>query len=258
MQAKERRNDALISASGGELQKMIMTSVFDLRKFDLDDFLSFLFYAGFLTIDSSLKGYTYLTVPNAILKNVFENYFLDVVVKPVVGLDDELFEKAMNSVAFEGKTDLYVASISHVLQNQFRRMYQKFTESNFQQIASFIARLFSGYSSDVEMELKGARGGYIDLALLPNDSYNVNFYALIELKYLKAYEATPGNIKAKWNDGYKKHKKYSSNSFLDQLNKEGRLKRWIIIFSTHKCLVNQEITDDPNLIMKEYDNQDYL
>ncbi|MDR1541753.1 MAG: ATP-binding protein [Clostridiales bacterium] len=258
MQAKERRSSALVSVSGGELQKVSMTSAYDLRKFDLDDFLSFLFYAGYLTIDSSSNGYSYLTIPNAILKNVFDNYFLDMIVKPAVGLDDEMYEKAMNSIAFEGKTDMFVACISHVLQNQFRRMYLKFTESNFQQIAFFIASLYSGYSTDVEMELKGVRGGFIDLALLPNDSYSVNYYGLIELKYLKSYEINDGNIMKKWNDGYMKLKKYSSNKLFSQLNKEGRLKRWIIIFSTHNCLVNQEITDDANLEMKVYDNQNCL
>ncbi|MDR1540573.1 MAG: hypothetical protein LBU32_21745 [Clostridiales bacterium] len=48
-------------------------------------------------------------------------------------------------------------------------------------------------------------------------------------------------IKEKWDEGFRELKKYSKNPEYATLLAEGRLKMWITVFSTHRCLVNQEI-----------------
>jgi hypothetical protein len=105
--------------------------------------------------------------------------------------------------------------------------------------------------------------GHVDLAFLPS-RIPVNFYAFNELKYIKANELNPPGldavaleehrmkvIKGKWDEGLRELRKYSLNPNFATLQAEGRLKKWITIFCTHRCLVNQEIdVNDNNIEMQ--------
>jgi hypothetical protein len=60
-------------------------------------------------------------------------------------------------------------------------------------------------------------------------------------------------IQTKWNKALEQLKGYINDPKFADLDKKGSLRKWIIIFSTHRVLVNQEITDIENAKMELQD-----
>jgi hypothetical protein len=244
--AKKGRSEALISMLAGEPMQADITEVYELVKFDQNDFLSYLFYNGYLTIGPEDS----LTIPNALIKRVFTNYFVDMSLAPTLGIDSKKYGEAMKQISSTGKNEKFIQLISDTLAATPDRIYLHFAETSLQLIGYSIARNFTGYETEIE---KDVGYGHIDLTFLPS-SIPVNYYALNELKYIKAAELNPNDassenldafrlelIKERWLDALSKLKKYSFAPRFADLQAQGRLKFWIIIFSTHRCLVNQEI-----------------
>jgi hypothetical protein len=259
--AKKMRVDSLISILGGEPQPVAISEVYELVKFDQNDFLSLLFYTGYLTLTHPEDS---LTLPNAIIKRVFCDYFLDMSLIPSLGIDSKKNEDAMEQMSMNGKNDKFVQAISDTLAESPDRIYLHFAETSAQLIGYSIAKNYTGYETEIE---KDVGYGHIDLTLLPS-AIPVNYYGLIELKYIKAGALNPVKnppddmekhrmdiIKERWDDAFSKLKKYSKSSKFTELQSQGRLKHWIIIFSTHRCLVNQEIdvnSDDTEMELLDF------
>jgi hypothetical protein len=256
-EAKRMRMDSLYSILGGEAQSVDISEIYELVKFDHNDFLSLLFYTGYLTIKPHEDT---LTLPNAIIKRVFCDYFLDMSLHPTLGIDSKKNEEAMFQISSLGKNDKFVQAISDVLATSPDRIYLHFAETSLQLIGYSIAKNFTGYETEIE---KDVGYGHIDLTFLPS-SIPVNCYGLTELKYIKAGELNPIKvspavlekhrmdvIKERWDDALAKLRKYSQSPKFADLQAQGRLKYWIIIFSTHRCLVNQEIDLNSNDIEME-------
>jgi hypothetical protein len=85
-------------------------------------------------------------------------------------------------------------------------------------------------------------GGYIDIALLPNNRFPVEYYAMIELKYIKKgeYEKEGGNkaVDTKLAEAIAQLNRYAPAPELAALPK---LKKWALIFVGDKCVVNKEL-----------------
>jgi hypothetical protein len=249
---KEARSKSLVSIIAGSPQSVNLTRVFELRKFDQNDFLSLLFYMGFLTIepsDSDAK-FTNLVLPNEIMKEIFYDYFENTILSPTLGYDFIDHEEAMKQMAFEGKNEKFVNCLSSFLGESPDRVYLHFAEIHFQFLGYLIAKKYSGYKTDME---KDVGYGHVDLIFGPG-SIPVNYYWFIELKYIKASELNPKGtkpedmeavrmkkIKERWDEGLAELRKYALNPDYKQLRAEGRIKNQIVIFCTHRCLVNQEI-----------------
>jgi hypothetical protein len=253
--AKERRTEAFMSIINGEPQLAKFTEVFNLKEFDHNDFLSLLFYMGFLTIENEKSDKVSLALPNLVIKNIFCDYFANMYLGPTLGMDNAAYEEAMSLLSSKGDNVLFVKCLSDILGLTPDRIYLNFSEKRFQFLGYIIARGYTGYRTAIE---KDVGYGHVDLALLPSD-IPVNFYAFEELKYIKAGDLNPANldpskleehrmkiIKEKWDEGLRELKKYSQNPEFATLQAEGRLKKWITIFCTHRCLVNQEIDVDAN------------
>jgi hypothetical protein len=159
----------------------------------------------------------------------------------------------MLQISSTGKNEKFVQMISDTLALTPDRLYMHFAETSLQLIGYSIAKNFTGYETEIE---KDVGCGHVDLTFLPSVR-PVKYYGLNELKYIKAGELNPSKlatedldghrmklIKARWDDAVSKLKKYSSVPQFADLMSQGRLKFWVVIFSTHRCLVNQEI--DPN------------
>jgi hypothetical protein len=261
--AKEKRTEAFISIIKGEPQVSKFTQVFDLTKFSHGDFLSFLFYMGYLTIESNTNGKVRFVLPNEVIKMIFCDYFADMYLGPTLGINNEMYEDAMEQISTLGKNEMFVKCLSDILGLSPDRIYLNFSERHFQFLGYIVAKGYSGYK--VAME-KDVGYGHVDLALLPGD-VPVKYYAFEELKYIKAGELNPDGmdsevleahrmkiIKGKWDEGLRELRKYSQNPEFASLQNEGRLKKWITIFSTHRCLVNQEIdVNDKNIEMQLLD-----
>jgi hypothetical protein len=84
-------------------------------------------------------------------------------------------------------------------------------------------------------------GGYIDIALLPNNRFSVDFYAMIELKHIKksVYEKEGDKaVEAKLAEAIAQLNRYAPAPELAALPK---LKKWALIFAGDKCVMNEEL-----------------
>jgi hypothetical protein len=84
-------------------------------------------------------------------------------------------------------------------------------------------------------------GGYIDIALLPNNRFPVDFYAMIELKYIKksVYEKEgEKTVEAKRDEAIAQLNRYAPAPELAALPKR---KKWALVFAGDKCVVNKEL-----------------
>ncbi|MDR1540982.1 MAG: ATP-binding protein [Clostridiales bacterium] len=261
--AKALRTEAFISVIKGEPQAARFTDAFELVKFSHDDFLSFLFFMGYLTIESEEDDKVRFVLPNEVIRRIFCDYFANMYLGPTLGVNSSAYEDAMRQMSSEGRNELYVKCLSDILGLSPDRIYLNFSEKHFQFLGYIVAVGYTGYKVAIEKDIGY---GYVDLAFLPG-AVPVKYYALEELKYIKAGELNPSGmdgaeleayrmrlIKERWGEGLKELRKYSQNPEFATLQKEGRLKKWITIFSTHRCLVNQEIdVNDKDIEMQLLD-----
>jgi hypothetical protein len=160
-------------------------------------------------------------------------------------------EIALARLANEGKTDLFAQSVSHILSTMDFRKFIDFDEASLVRVAHQIALGYTGYSSSIERHVAD---GYIDHTFLPG-KVPVKYYALIEYKYVKVKKSNPKSLDSAWSDAFGKLRKPGNDAGFNELNKAGVLKKWIIIFSSHRCLVNQEVDiDNPDTKMELVDN----
>jgi hypothetical protein len=94
VEAKEKRIDSLLSIISGEKQSVDLTTSYELFKMTNDDFISMLFYLGYLTIDGLDGEKTILSIPNQVIKSLFIDYFKNFAV-PSMGMDFKKAEMAL-------------------------------------------------------------------------------------------------------------------------------------------------------------------
>src|SRR5699024_492126 len=72
-------------------------------EFTEKDLISMLFYLGYLTIDDDVAGYPKLNIPNRVMKEIYSDYFLQVLKQNInFGIDESYSEIALE-IALEGK-----------------------------------------------------------------------------------------------------------------------------------------------------------
>ncbi|MDR1542641.1 MAG: AAA family ATPase [Clostridiales bacterium] len=249
-EAKINRLSVMKAIAVGESQPADLTVVFELKKFDENYFLTLLFYTGYLTL-SVEDGKEVLIIPNAVFKNIYLNYFSEMVLNPVARLQNASSENALAMLANDGNTDLFVQSISHILSTMDFRTFIDFDEASLARVAHQIAYGYTGFSSSIERHIAD---GYIDHTLLPG-KVPVKHYALIEYKYVIVKNLSLKSLESAWNDAFGKLSRYGNDVDFKELNRAGTLKKWIIIFSSHRCLVNQEVNiNNPDTKMKLIEN----
>jgi hypothetical protein len=294
---KKQRSDAVLSALGGAPLSFHLTNPFSLKSFARDDFLSILFYFGFLSYDN--KDFA---IPNAAAKEAFGSYYARLILHDTPGINSTSHKKAMDQIAFTGDNSLFVKCVSEILMKNSTRVYMYSAERVIQIIGYAIAMNYTGFVTLLEMSLNG--NGFVDLAFLPSKFTNIKYYGIVELKYItvdtlkkkaKANKMEDGSealllddsesegsnnganelkkdakndfikntdkylpkeegrilkIKSVWLEALNEIKKYSFDPQIAELDKKGSLKKWIIIFSTYRCLVNQEIKNVENAEME--------
>jgi hypothetical protein len=279
----ERRREALADILNGESYRISLSGSFGMDSFDADDFMAFLYYMGFLTYVSE-GGVDALVLPNEAMGALFCRYFSDMILQEAPRIDAGRRKAAMDALAFKGSADLFVGCLSELLMDGDNRIYVHFAEKVFQLLGFTVVHEYTGYSAKLEAAAKG--GGYIDLALLPVPKKKVSFYYIIEMKYifrreLERFEKKkqdggrkePGAEAAaaaaeaeeerlsklekrrrvvydKWSQALEQIRRYSSQPPYSDLDAEGRLKKLIIIFCTHRCLVCQDVADADNAEMQ--------
>ena len=152
-------------------------------KFTEKDMVSMLYYLGYLTIVDSIATYPKLAIPNKVMKELYSEYFLEVLSE---NMDLEIDYGGMAiEVAVEGKIKKIIELLEKLLNNLSNRDYMNFDEKYVKLIFYTIAMNLRIYQVKSEMEV---RRKYPDILLIPRERDKGYNSVMIEFKYLKKGE----------------------------------------------------------------------
>jgi len=201
-----------------------LTAQFNFNKeYTLENFVSMLFYLGFV----SIKGYTldklHFSPPNYVIRRLYYEFFLELVKKEnhlefdTMDISPKIFELAQNN-----NIRPFVALIEEALTALSNRDYIKFDEKYLKVLFVAYLNLSSVYYIKSEPEYEGK---YPDILLLFREPFKPNYQFLIELKYLKKSEANQYEKVRK--EGLKQVANYLEIPEIKELRE---LKSYLIIF----------------------------
>ena len=168
------------------------------------DLISMLFYLGYLTIEDDVVGYPKLNIPNKVMKEIYSDYFLQVLKQHINVNIDENYSELATEIALEGKIDKLVELAHKYLQNLSNRDYMKFDEKYVKLIFYCIAMNLKIFRLKSEMEVQRK---YPDILLIPKDTIKGYNAVMIEFKYLKKDEAS--KLQEKQEEARKQIKEYA-------------------------------------------------
>ena len=151
-----------------------------------EEFVSMLFYLGYLTISGEKLGMAQLKIPNKIMGEIYSSYFLKIISdESNLQLSGADYSEILEEIALEGKINKFVEIVHKYLNNLSNRDYQRFDEKYIKIIFYCIAMNFNIYWIKSELEVNRK---YPDLVLIPRDNEKRYKAVMMEFKYLKKEE----------------------------------------------------------------------
>jgi hypothetical protein len=224
----------------GETVSAAITEQFSMeRDFTKDDLKSLLFYMGLLTIDSADVDSVNLRVPNTVMKDLYFTYFIKKLEDEAkYAIDAGDIRDAVKDIASKGSNEKLVSLTEELLYALSKRDYLHFNESHIHLIMYAYLSMSQLFTVKSEYEVPG---GYIDVALFPNNRFPVEYYAMIELKHIKKseYKKEGGDkaVKTKLAEATAQLNRYAPAPEFSALPK---LKKWALVFVGDKCVVNED------------------
>ena len=186
-----------------------------------DDLISLLYYFGYLTIKeyNEVLNKLKFKVPNKIMKETYNNYFIDILEKLKIEFTDGKLEDSYEEILFESKINKISLYVSEILKLSDNRIFMKFDEKY---IALIYYTLLRHPAINTYLEYP-CKNGYIDIMLFKNNNLMKN-NIMIELKYIKKKDYSEELLKEKINEG---------KSQLESYSKDERLKnpmKYLVVF----------------------------
>jgi len=192
----EKKKEILEKAISGE---RILTNIIEKFnpevEFQDEEFVSMLFYLGYLTIGGERLGMTELKIPNKIMSEIYSNYFLSIINKETdLSISSDEYNNILADIALEGKIDKLVEIVHRYLNNLSNRDYQKFDEKYIKLIFYCVTMNLKLFWIKSELEVNRK---YPDLVLIPRDNTKGYNAIMIEFKYLRKDEESKLDVKQK-------------------------------------------------------------
>ncbi|MEZ4886761.1 MAG: AAA family ATPase [Chitinophagales bacterium] len=193
------------------------------RKFTQDDFLSLLFYQGFLTIEDEWAGEFTFRVPNYVVQELYVHYFWELLEdQNQISVNVSKIRDAVREMALKGNPHSFFHLIHDVLHQLADRDYQRFDEKYVKLIMMAELMLTDAYYIESERETPA---GYLDISLLQRPPVPINHQYIFELKYLKKENAK--RCKAEQETAKKQLLNYIADS--DKLRNLKNLQAWTVV-----------------------------
>ena len=184
-QGEEREKVIEKTVSGEGIVSEIRQKFNPAMEFTETDLVSMLYYLGYLTIEGDEIGYPKLNIPNKVMKEIYSEYFLEIL-KRNINIDiSENYTEIAREIALEGKIDKIVEMLGKYLKNLSNRDYQRFDEKYVKLIFFCIAMNLKIFRLKSEMEVQRK---YPDILLIPKNKEKGYKGVMIEFKYLKKGE----------------------------------------------------------------------
>lgn len=206
-----------------ELEGLITQEFSFARLFTQHDFMSLLFYNGFLTIDYALGNIIYFRVPNYVIQKLYFDYFREILQEnSQVSVNTGLITSAIASMAFKGSPQAFFDLVHTTLHQLANRDYQKFDEKYVKVIMITYMMLTNTFFMESERETPA---GYLDLSFLESPNIPIQHQYIFELKYLKKEDAK--QLKTKQKEAKKQLLEYVNDSA--KFKKMNNLQAWTVV-----------------------------
>ena len=226
---REKITEKTVSGEGiiGEITAKFNPAI----EFTEKDLVSMLFYLGYLTIDDDVAGYPRLNIPNRVMKEIYSDYFLQVLKQNINLGIDENYSKIALEIALEGKIDKLVELAHKYLENLSNIDYVKFDEKYVKLIFYCIAMNLKIFRLKSEMEVQRK---YPDILLIPKDKSKDYKAVMIEFKYLKKEESNL--LQEKQDEAKKQIEEYAK---FEEIKEIPNLNKYTVVAVNDKIYVEK-------------------
>ena len=201
-------------------------------EFTENDMISMLYYLGYLTISGELVGIPKLTIPNKVMKEIYADYFMQIMDKEAeFRIDSSANQEILIQLAQEGRIDKIVEILKIYLNNLSNRDLIKFDEKYIKLIFYCIAMNIKAYSTKSEMEVNR---NYPDILLVPRDRSKGYKAVMVEFKYLKKDET--GKLEEKQKEAREQIERYSR---FDDIKDIQGLRKYTIVVASNDIYVEE-------------------
>ncbi len=186
-----------------------------------DDLISLLYYFGYLTIKeyNEVLNKLKFKVPNKIMKETYNNYFIDILEKLKIEFTDGKLEDSYEEILFESKINKISLYVSEILKLSDNRIFMKFDEKY---IALVYYTLLRHPAINTYLEYP-CKNGYIDIMLFKNNNLMKN-NIMIELKYIKKKDYSEELLNETIKEGKTQLESYSKDERL------GNPMKYLVVF----------------------------
>ena len=219
----------------GEISGNLVESFEIGKKFTRDDFISMLYYNGYITIkEAGLE--TIFTIPNYVTEILYASYFLNLTdVDNKFIIDTEQVKAAMKQLALYGNIEKLVECAKEYLFHCSVRDKENFNEMNLKHIFGMLLAFTSQYVVYGEYP---AGQGFADIMVQKATNSLAKYEAIVELKYISEKNAKIANVKKLKEEAKKQLSKYMIDKRLEQ---KEYLKKYVIIFKGFENYYVEEI-----------------
>ena len=211
-QGEEREKVIEKTVSGEGIVSEITQKFNPAIEFTEKDLVSMLYYLGYLTISGEEVGYPILNIPNKVMKEIYSDYFLQILKRDIKVDINENYVEIAREIALEGKITKAIEMLEKYLQNLSNRDYQRFDEKYVKLIFYCIAMNLRIFRLKSEMEVQRK---YPDILLIPKDQSKEYKGVMIEFKYLKKGEES--KLKEKQEEAKKQIEEYGEFEEIKEL-----------------------------------------
>ena len=165
-----------------------LTQQFSLEQnFGEQDFISLLFYLGFITIEDEMLGQLIFRLPNYVISQLFSEYFIQLISEQTsLSASATDINGMVTKMGQENEVQPFIQLIEQTLQGLSNRDFIRFDEKYIKVLFVGFANLANLYYVKSEQEV-GQK--YVDVLLLHRPPYFPNYQFVFEIKYLKKQDA---------------------------------------------------------------------
>ena len=225
--------------------KEIFSSITDKFNLAMDlnkkDILSMLFYFGYCTIKENRMGLDVtFKIPNYVMASVYNDYFLWLLKKDGIKINETKVEEAITELALDGKINKLCEIVEEYLSYIGNIAWQKYDEKYVKSYMHAILQLSPVFSTYLEYNVKNNK--YIDIAVFKVATMGAKYQAIIEVKYIKKEEAKTKKqkqqkIEEKREEALEQIQEYAQDERLPQ----DKMKKYICIYVGQKLELLEEI-----------------
>ena len=217
----------------GEVEGTIKSIVLD-HEFTGDDFITVLFYLGYITIKSQ-GMLTKFKIPNYVSEVIYSQYFAGMLSRDKkYNINIDRIKSAIVDLGENGRINQVVELVKDFLKNSNTRNTENFNEKELKFVFMMFLKLSAQFNVYDEYQ---AGQGFTDLYIQDNTIRKL-YEAVVELKYVKKSDVPKTNKEKLVADAKAQLSKYMEDQRLG--NKE-RLKKFAIVFLGFEDYILEEI-----------------